>query len=94
MNDFQSLLVVLNGSNEELVAVALVILEDLDFSVDFILSKFVPGDVVLGGHEFLFESDSVFLWGDKKLLVQVLNFSEFGDGSVYKLEMKKLTQLQ
>jgi hypothetical protein len=61
MNDFQSLLVVLNGSNEELVAVALVILEDLDFSVDFILSKFVPSDVVLGGDEFLFESDSVFL---------------------------------
>ena len=61
MDDFQSLLVVLNGSNEELVAVALVILEGRDLSVDFVLSKFVPGDVVFSGDEFLLKSNSVLL---------------------------------
>ena len=81
MDDFQSLLIVLDGSNEELIAVALVVLEGLDLSVDFVLSKFVPGNVVLGGDEFLLESDSVLLWGDEELLVQVLNFGEFGDSA-------------
>ena len=61
MDDFQGFLVVLNGSNEELVAVALVILEGGDLSIDLILSEFVPGNVVLGGNKFGFESNSVFL---------------------------------
>jgi len=80
VDDFQSLLVVLDGSNKELVAVALVVLEGRDLSVDFVLSKFVPGDVVLGGDEFLLESDSVLLRCDEELLVQVLDFCEFRDG--------------
>jgi hypothetical protein len=61
MDDFQGFDVVLDGSNEELVAVALVVLEGGDLSVDLVLSEFVPGDIVLGGNEFLFESNSVFL---------------------------------
>jgi hypothetical protein len=61
MDDFQSFDVMLDGSNKELVAEALVIGEDFNLSVDFVLSKFVPGDVVLGGHKFLLESNSVFL---------------------------------
>jgi len=80
VDDFQSLLVVLDGSDEQLVAVALVVLEDSDFSVDFILSEFVPGDVVLGGTQLLLESDSVLLGGNEEFLVQVLDFGEFGDG--------------
>ena len=81
MDNFQSFLVVLDGSNEELVAVALVVKKDLNLSVDFILSEFVPSDVIFGSDEFLFESDSVLLGCDEKLLVKVLNFGEFGDGS-------------
>jgi len=77
VDDFQSLLVVLDGSDEELVAVALVVLEDFDFSVNFVLSEFVPGDVVLGGDQLLLESDSVLLRGNKEFLVQVLDFGEF-----------------
>jgi hypothetical protein len=80
MDNLEGFLVVSEGSNEELVAEALVIEEGFDFSVDFVLSEFVPGDVVLGGNEFLFESDSVLLGGDEQLLVKVLDFSEFGDG--------------
>ena len=81
MDNFQSFLVVLDGSNEELVAVALVVKEDLNLSVDFVLSEFVPSDVVLGGDKFLFESDSVLLRCDEEFLVKVLNFGEFRDGA-------------
>jgi hypothetical protein len=80
VDDFEGFLVVLDGSDEELVAVALVVLEGLDLPVDLVLSEFVPGDVVLGGNEFLFESDSVLLGGDEELLVEVLDFGEFSDG--------------
>jgi len=79
VDDFQSFLVVLDGSDEELVAVALVVKEDFDLSVDLVLSEFVPGDVVLGGSEFLLESNSVLLGGHEEFLVEVLDFSEFGD---------------
>ncbi len=82
MDNFQSFLVVLDGSNEELVAVALVIKEGFNLSVDFVLSKFVPSDVVLGGSKFLFESNSVFLGLNEELLVKALNFVEFGDGTI------------
>jgi hypothetical protein len=71
---------VLDGSNEELVAVALVVLEGLDLSVDLVLSEFVPGDVVLGGNEFLFESDSVLLGLGEEFLVKVLDLGEFANG--------------
>jgi hypothetical protein len=78
---FQSFLVVLDGSNEELVAEALVIEESFDFSVDFVLSKFVPSNVVLGSSKFLFESNSVFLRGGHEFLVEVLDFGELSNGS-------------
>jgi hypothetical protein len=52
---------VLDRSNEELVAVALVVKKNFNFSVDFVLSEFVPGNVILGGNKFLFKSNSVFL---------------------------------
>jgi hypothetical protein len=81
VDDFQSFLVVLDGSDEQLVAVALVVEEHFDLSVDLVLSEFVPGDVVLGGNKFLLESNSVLLGSNEKFLVQVLDFSEFGDGS-------------
>jgi hypothetical protein len=51
----------LDGSNEELVAVALVVKKNFNFSIDFVLSKFIPSNVVLGSDEFLLESNSVFL---------------------------------
>jgi len=79
VNDLQSFLVVLDGSDEKLVAVALVVLEHLDLSVDLILSEFVPGDVVLGGNKLLLESNSVLLGCDEKLLVQVLDLGELGN---------------
>jgi hypothetical protein len=45
------------------------------------LSKFVPGDVVLGGHKFLLESNSVFLWGGEEFLVEALDFGELSNGT-------------
>jgi hypothetical protein len=81
MDNFQSFLVVLDGSNEELVAVALVVKKNLNFSIDFVLSKFVPSNVVLGGNKFLFESNSVLLRCNEEFLVKILNFGEFGDSS-------------
>ena len=85
MNNFQCFLVVLDGSNKDLVAVALVVKEDFNLSIDFVLSKFVPSDVVLGSDKFLFESDSVFLGCDEEFLVKVLNFGELGDGAKEKM---------
>jgi hypothetical protein len=79
VDDLQSFLVVLDGSNEKLVAVALVVLKNLDLSVDFILSEFVPGDVILGSNKLLLEPNSVLLRSDEKLLVQVLDLGELGD---------------
>jgi hypothetical protein len=61
VDNFQSFLVVLERSNEELVAVALIVKKDLNFSIGFVLSEFVPGNVVLGGNKLLFESNSVLL---------------------------------
>ena len=81
MDNFQSFLVVLDGSNEELVAVALVIEEGFDLSVDFVLSEFAPGDVVLGSNELLLESNSVLLGCGEEFLVKVFDFSEFRDGA-------------
>jgi hypothetical protein len=80
VDDFQGFLVVLDGSNEELVAVALVIEEGFDLSVDFVLSKFAPGDVVLGSNKLLLESDSVLLGCGEEFLVKVFNLCEFRDG--------------
>jgi hypothetical protein len=84
MDDFQSFEVVLDGSNEQLVAVALVIRQSLNLSVDFILSKFVPSNVVLRGSKFLLESNSVLLGSSEKLLVQALDFSEFTDCAIHR----------
>jgi hypothetical protein len=94
VDDFQSFLVVLDGSDEQLVAVALVVEEHFDLSVDLVLSEFVPGDVVLGGNKFLLESNSVLLGSNEKFLVQVLDFSEFGDGTKIDRIASELTQLQ
>jgi hypothetical protein len=80
MDDLEGFLVVPEGPDEELVAEALVVEEGLDLPVDLVLSEFVPGDVVLGGNELLFESDSVLLGLGEQLLVEVLHFGEFGDG--------------
>jgi len=64
---------------KRLVAVALVVKKTLDFSVNLVLSEFVPGNVVLGGNKFRLESNSVLLRCDEEFLVQVLDLSEFGN---------------
>jgi hypothetical protein len=80
-DDVEGLCVLLDGSDEELVAVALVVEEDFRLSGDLILSKFVPGDVVLGLSELLLEAGSVFLSLGPELLVKVHDLGEFSDGS-------------
>lgn len=78
----------LDGSDEELVAVALVVKKTLDFSVNLVLSEFVPGNVVLGGNKFRLESNSVLLRCDEEFLVQVLDLSEFGNSAKKKNQGK------
>jgi hypothetical protein len=77
---FKTFLVHLDGSNEKLVTVTLVIKEDFHLSVDFVLSKFVPSNVVFGLLEFFFESLSVFDGVIEEFSVEVHNFGEFSNG--------------
>jgi hypothetical protein len=79
---FKTFLVHLDGSNKELVAVTLVIEENLHLSVDFVLSKFVPSNVVFGLLKFFFESLSVFNGVIEEFSVEVHNFGEFSNSSL------------
>lgn len=58
----------------------MVVEEDFGFSGDFVLSKIVPGDVVLGFFELVLEADSVFSSLVPQFLVQVHHLSEFFNG--------------
>lgn len=60
-DNFKCLLVSLDWSNEKLVAVALVVQKNLTLSSDFVLTGFVPGQVVLGVLQVFFELNSVLL---------------------------------
>jgi hypothetical protein len=79
---FKTFLVHLDGSNEKLVTVTLVIKEDFHLSVDFVLSKFVPSNVVFGLLEFFFESLSVFDGIIEEFSVEVHNFCEFSNSGL------------
>lgn len=79
-DDFKGFLVVLDGFDEELVAVALVIGEDLDLPGDFVPASLVPGKIVLGFLEDLLEAGSVIDGLLEELLVEVLDLGELLDG--------------
>lgn len=80
-DDIKTFGVLLDWSNEKLVAVALVVEEDFWFSGDFILSEFVPGNIVFGVSELILEANSVFTSLGPQFLVKVHDLSEFFDGS-------------
>ncbi len=79
----------LDGSNKELVAEALVVKKGFNLSVDFVLSKFVPSNVVLGCRKLLFKSNSIFLRCGEKFLVEVFNFSKLRNGAKKKKYLNK-----
>jgi hypothetical protein len=80
LNDVEGLGVHLHGSDEKLVAVALVVEQHLDLSHDLVSSQLVPGHVVLRLQQLLLESGSVLLSLLEQLHVQVLHLSELLNG--------------
>jgi hypothetical protein len=80
-DDIEGFSVLFDGSDEELVAVALVVKEDLRLSGDLVLSEFVPGDVVFGLLELLLEADSILTSLSPEFLVHVHDLGEFLNGS-------------
>lgn len=84
----------LNRSNEKLIAITLVIEENLNFSINFILSQFIPSNVVFSSNKFLFKSYSIFLGCNKQFLIKVLNFGEFRNSAIYLLNILLDTLLQ
>lgn len=69
-----------DGSHEELVAVALVIEENLTLTCDFVLSSLIPSKVVLGVFKILLETLTVGESLLQDFLVELLDLSELGDG--------------
>jgi hypothetical protein len=81
----ESFLAVLNGTNEELVAVTLVVLEGLRLSVDLITACLVPSQVHLSLLELRLEvltSSDGFV---EQFLVEGQHLSEFTDGKLSNL---------
>lgn len=79
-DNLKCLLVLFDGSNKELVAVALILLKTLNLSCDLISSGLIPSQVVLGLLEDLFV---VFSVGDgrvEQFLVQGLDLGEGFNG--------------
>lgn len=70
-DDFEGFSVGLDWSDEELVAVALIVLKLGWSGDDLVSSGLVPSKVVFGFLELLFESLSVFSWLSDELLVEV-----------------------
>jgi hypothetical protein len=81
-DDFKSLDVHLDGSHEELVAVALVVHQGLHLAVDLVNASLVPGEVVLGLLELVLEVLAVLNGVVEELSVQVHDLSELADGGL------------
>lgn len=80
LDSFKGFLVHLDGAHKELVRVTLVIFKSFNLTLNFVSSKIVPSDVVLGIGKFLFKSNLIILGLNEELLVHFHDFGEFGNG--------------
>jgi hypothetical protein len=78
-DDIKGFSILLDGSNEKLIAIALIIKEDFALSGDLVLSQLVPSNIIFGFSQLLLEVSSILLSLSPKFLVKVHHFGEFSD---------------